>query len=167
MVVLAFIALLAFGLLARGEASLALGQPAPNRELERLDGAGTASIADYRGKWVLVNFWASWCTPCRDEAPILDRFYRQHRDDGFVVLGIDTQDLSGDARSFVEELHLTYPMLRGADGTDPLAKSGYGTTGFPENFLIDPQGKVALIRRGPIDEAYLRQYVEPRLERQR
>jgi cytochrome c biogenesis protein CcmG/thiol:disulfide interchange protein DsbE len=157
--VLALIGLLMFGLIGTGSANLAVGDSAPDAELPRLDGEGTGSIADYRGDWVLANFWASWCTPCRDESPTLQRFSEQHRDD-LVVLGIDTQDLSDDALDFVDEYGLTYPMLRDPDSESPLSDE-YGATGLPESFLIDPEGDVAMICRGPIDDGDLRELVLP------
>jgi cytochrome c biogenesis protein CcmG, thiol:disulfide interchange protein DsbE len=157
--VLALIGLLGFGLIGTGSANLAVGDDAPHAELSRLDGEGTGSIADYRGEWVLVNFWASWCNPCRDESPTLQRFSERHRDD-LVVLGIDTQDLTDDALEFVDEFGLTYPMLRDPDSESPLSDE-YGATGLPESFLIDPDGGVAMICRGPIDESDLEQLVLP------
>jgi cytochrome c biogenesis protein CcmG, thiol:disulfide interchange protein DsbE len=160
-VALALVALLGFGLVARGGDNLAPGDPVPDAELPRLDGEGTGSIADLRGKWVLVNFWASWCDPCRDEAPALQDFYERHGGDRFVVLGIDSQDLSGDALGFVDEFGLTYPMLRDAEGE---RFDEFGITGLPESFLVDPNGGVSLIRRGPVDGEYLERYVAPKLE---
>jgi cytochrome c biogenesis protein CcmG/thiol:disulfide interchange protein DsbE len=157
--VLALIGLLTFGLIGTGTADLAIGDPAPDEELPRLDGEGTGSIADYRGEWVLVNFWASWCTPCRGESPTLQRFAERHEDD-VAVLGIDTQDLSGDALDFVEEFELTYPMLRDPDSEEPLSED-YGATGLPESFLVDPEGDVAMICRGPVDESDLQDLVLP------
>ena len=163
MAVLAVIGLLGFGLLTESEGSLAEGDPAPGAEdqLERLDGGGTASIADYRGRWVLVNFWASWCEPCRDEAPALERLHSQNAG-RLVVLGIDLDDNTDDARAFVEEHELTYPQLREADGRE--RRDLWAMTGFPESFLIDPDGEVALIRRGPVTDDYLRNQVLPLLE---
>ena len=158
---LAVIALLGFGLVAKESEGLAVGEPAPAAELPRLDGQGTGSIAEYRGEWVLVNFWASWCSPCRDESPELQRFHERYRDRGLVVLGIDTQDLTDDARAFVRELDLSYPQLRDPDADSPVSEQEFGATGLPESYLVDPGGKLALIRRGPVDAEYLERFVEP------
>jgi cytochrome c biogenesis protein CcmG/thiol:disulfide interchange protein DsbE len=156
--VLAVVGLLGFGLLSKGEAKIAVGEPVPDRELPMLDGAGSGTIADYRGRWVLVNLWASWCAPCREEAPDLERFWRRHRSEGVTVLGINTQDNSGDAAAFVREHALTYPQLRSVGDERSAA---FGATGVPENFLVDPRGRLALIWRGPVDERFLAERVEP------
>ena len=157
--VLAVLGLLTYGLLSKGGDSLAIGDRAPDREMTTLDGTGNGRIADYRGHWVLVNFWASWCEPCRTEAPALESFWRANRGSGAVVLGINVDDASDDARSFASEFHLTYPLLRQGDG-DPI-KQSYGMTGLPENFLVDPSGSIRLIQRGPVNEAFLRDQVQP------
>ena len=158
--VLAVVGLLAFGLLSKGSSGVALGEIAPASPLPRLEGGGDGSLADYRGRWVLVNFWASWCVPCREEAPTLESFQRRHADGGFTVLGIDSRDLSGDGRAFVRRFGLTYPQLRDGDGS---SAHDFGTTGVPENFLIDPRGRVRLLLRGPVTEEYLDREVAPLL----
>jgi cytochrome c biogenesis protein CcmG, thiol:disulfide interchange protein DsbE len=162
MVVLAVVGLLGYGLLTKGGEAIAVGNAAPDKELAMLDGSGSGEIADYRGKWVLVNFWASWCGPCRTEAPALEAFQKRHSGDDFTVLGINLDDTTDDALAFVGRYGLTYPQLRDGDGRD--RRDAYGMTGFPESFLVDPEGNLALIRRGPVDEAYLVEMVAPRIE---
>jgi cytochrome c biogenesis protein CcmG/thiol:disulfide interchange protein DsbE len=159
--VLAVVGLLSFGLLSKSKTSLAVGDPVPDRELPVLDGTGEGEIADYRGHWVLVNLWASWCVPCRTEAPVLNRFARRYRSHDVRVLGIDVQDNSDDALAFLRSYGIAYPQLRsvGAERSE-----AFGSTGVPENFLVDPQGKLALIRRGPVDERILEGQVVPIIE---
>lgn len=162
--VLAVLGLLAYGLTTKGADALEVGQPAPDKELERLEGDGTGRLADYRGRWVLLNFWASWCDPCRAESPALQRFFEAQGENvqgenGAVVLGVNLDDAREDARAFVDEYALTYPQLREGDGEE--RRDVYGMTGFPETFLIDPQGRIALIRRGPVDDGFLRETVQP------
>jgi len=162
--VLAVIGLLGFGLLSKGEAKIAVGDPAPDRELPVLDGAGTGSIGDYRGRWVLVNLWASWCAPCRQEAPELERFAQRYKGRNLTVLGINVQDNSDDALAFLRDYEADYPQLRsvGEERSD-----AFGSTGVPENFLVDPRGRLALIWRGPVDERFLEERVVPVIEGQR
>jgi cytochrome c biogenesis protein CcmG, thiol:disulfide interchange protein DsbE len=156
--VLAVIGLLGFGLLSKGGAEVAIGDPAPDRELPRLGDEGTGSIAEYRGRWVLVNLWASWCVPCRQEAPALERFQRRYRDAGVTVLGIDVQDNSDDALAFLRKYPTSYPQLRSVGDE---RSEAFGSTGVPENFLVDPDGRLALIWRGPVDDRFLRENVVP------
>jgi cytochrome c biogenesis protein CcmG, thiol:disulfide interchange protein DsbE len=158
--VVALLALLVYGLASKGTPAVSIGETAPAGPLPRLSGAGSGSLADYRGRWVLVNFWASWCIPCRQEAPALERFQRARAGSSFTVLGIDSRDLSSDGQRFVRQYRLTYPQLR--DGNGQRAHE-FGSTGVPENFLIDPQGKLRLINRGPVDAQYLHTYVAPML----
>ena len=159
--VLAVIGLLGFGLLSKGEAKISIGDPVPDKELPVLGGKGTGEIADYRGEWVLVNLWASWCIPCRQEAPVLDRFARRYRGRGVRVLGIDVQDNSDDALAFVREYHVRYPQLRSIGDERSAA---FGSTGVPENFLVNPRGRLAFIWRGPVDEEILRKQIVPIVE---
>jgi cytochrome c biogenesis protein CcmG/thiol:disulfide interchange protein DsbE len=128
--------------------------PAPDLTLPVLvSGAGLppagqdASLSDLKGKVVLLNLWASWCGPCKEEAPVLEDIWQRYGDRGVTVLGIDIQDLSSDARAFIKEYGLTYPSLR--DGTDD-SKSALEATGVPETFLIDRKGRIALHIAGPI-----------------
>ena len=166
--VLALIGLLAYGLAANSpdrsaEDALARGErrPAPALELPRLSGGGQASLADYRGKVVVLNFWASWCGPCRDESPLLDRWHRRMKDRGGVVLGVDTLDVTAKARAFIDRYELSYPMLRDGEGA---SRESYGIIGFPETFVIDRRGGIAAAQRGPVDDAFMRSQVAPLLE---
>jgi cytochrome c biogenesis protein CcmG/thiol:disulfide interchange protein DsbE len=168
-VLLALIALLAYGLAQnepdRGvDEALARGQrePAPELELPRLGGGGNASLADYRGQIVVLNFWASWCKPCKDESPLLERWHRRMRDQGGTVLGVDMLDVTGDAQDFIAEYGLTYPMLKDKDGN---GLETFGVVQYPETFVIDRAGRIAAVRRGPVDEAFMQTEVVPLLER--
>ena len=159
--VLALLGLLGFGLVSKSESALAVGDPVPETTLQTLDGDASGSLADYRGKWVLINVWASWCGPCRDEAPDLQAFYEQHRDDDFEVLGIDTEETSDAGQGFVDEFELTYPILHDGDGS---YRDELRTKGVPENFLVDPDGKLALVQAGPVNEEILDEQVAPLIE---
>lgn len=159
--VLAVVGLLGFGLLGKGTAKIAVGEPVPDRELPVLGGSGERSIADYRGRWVLVNLWASWCTPCRQEAPELERFSRRYRERRVSVVGINVQDNTGDALAFLREFPVGYAQLRSVGDERSAA---FGSTGVPENFLVDPQGRLALIWRGPVDQRFLEERVVPIFE---
>ena len=162
LLVAAVIGLLGWGLLAKGGAEVQVGDPVPDTSLpvlaEDARPGDEGEIADYRGEWVLVNLWASWCEPCRDEAPALERFSRRHEDDGVTVLGINVQDNTEDALAFLDEYGSGYPQLRsvGDDRSD-----AFGSTGVPENFLVDPDGRLALVWRGVVDDRILREQFEP------
>jgi cytochrome c biogenesis protein CcmG/thiol:disulfide interchange protein DsbE len=156
--VLAVLGLLVVGLASKGSSGLAVGDPVPTAPMPRLESNGSQSLADYRGRWVLVNFWASWCPPCRAEAPALEEFQRRLQGPDFTVLGIDSRDLSDDGRAFVRRYDLSYPQLRDADGD---VSHDYGTTGLPESYLVDPRGKMRLHSVGQVDKEYLRNEVEP------
>lgn len=159
--VLAVVGLLAFGLLSKGTDRVAVGDPVPDRVLPELPGPGKGSIADHRGKWVLVNLWASWCLPCREEAPDLERFYRRSRGNDTVVLGINVQDNEDDALAFLDDHPTTYPQLRSIGDE---RSEAFGTTGVPESFLVDPRGRLALIVIGPVDDRILAEQVQPLIE---
>ena len=166
--VLALVGLLAYGLAANEpdrtvEEALERGsrEPAPSLELPRLSGSGVQSLDDYRGKVVVLNFWASWCEPCREESPLLDRWHRRIEPQGGTVLGVDALDVTSDARDFIRRYGLSYPMLRDGNGD---TREPFGIVGFPETFVIDRRGRIAAVRRGPVDEAFMRSQVAPLLE---
>jgi cytochrome c biogenesis protein CcmG, thiol:disulfide interchange protein DsbE len=159
-VAVAIVALLTFGLLSKGNSRLAVGAVAPSPELPKLGESGKGSLKEYRGKWVLVNFWASWCIPCRDEAPELQKFQEEHAGANFTVVGIDTQDISDDGHKFAKEYELTYPQLHDGNGDNG---HEFGTTGVPENFLLEPDGKLAWFEPGPVDAKILEERVVPLL----
>jgi cytochrome c biogenesis protein CcmG/thiol:disulfide interchange protein DsbE len=115
-------------------------QPAaPAFTLARLDGGGQLSSESLKGRVQVINFWASWCVPCREEAPLLEGASRQLASDGVVVVGIDHQDFSGDARGFMHSHGMTYPTV--ADKGDKLY-TRYGLTGVPETFCANRKGEV-------------------------
>jgi cytochrome c biogenesis protein CcmG/thiol:disulfide interchange protein DsbE len=120
--------------LGRGESPVA-----PLFLLERLDRQGMLSLAELRGKGVVLNFWASWCGPCKDEAPLLEEAWREHRDRGLVVVGVDAQDFEGDARRFLKRFGVTYPVVYDGKGS---TLGRYGVTGFPETYFVDRQGNL-------------------------
>jgi cytochrome c biogenesis protein CcmG/thiol:disulfide interchange protein DsbE len=112
---------------------------APVFELEQLDGAKTVSLADYRGKAVVLNFWASWCAPCKDEAPELESVWQRWRDKDVVIVGVDLQDFGTDAQRFVDRYDLSYPVLR---DTQNWTWGRYGLSGLPETYFVDRQGRL-------------------------
>jgi cytochrome c biogenesis protein CcmG/thiol:disulfide interchange protein DsbE len=166
--VLALVGLLAYGLVSNEpdsqiDEAVARGEreAAPALTLPRLSGGGEESLADYRGRVVVLNYWASWCDPCRAESPLLQRFHERIARRGGTVLGVDVQDVTGDAIDFAKEYGLTYPMLRDGDGD---TRDELGIVGLPETFVLDRRGRIAAVARGPVDAEFLREEVLPLLE---
>ena len=120
----------------------------PDVTLASLDGGAPVSLRGLKGKAVLANFWASWCEPCKDEAPILEETWKQHRDRGLVVLGLDYNDFGKDARAFSERFGLTFPLVVDRGKT---AGEAFGITGLPETFVVDRRGKVLAVLVGTLD----------------
>jgi cytochrome c biogenesis protein CcmG/thiol:disulfide interchange protein DsbE len=139
--------------LARGERPLAHDTPLP-----LLDGGGSRALADYRGDgYVVVNFFASWCEPCSEEAPLLNRLQRRLAGRG-TILGVAWNDATGDTRAFVREHRVGYPVVRDVDGA--FAKA-YGVKGMPETFVIDPRGRVVALQRGPLSQRWIAAAIDP------
>jgi len=127
--------------------------PGSTVALRKLDGAGRMSLADLRGKVVVLNFWASWCDPCKSEAPLLQRAQRRLEREGGTVLGVTYKDRASASRDFAREFGLTFPSVR--DDELELAPE-FGTIRLPETFVLDGAGRVVAISRGEItDFAFL------------
>jgi peroxiredoxin len=121
--------------------------PTPDFNLATPDGK-KLSLKDFRGKVVLLNFWASWCVPCREEMPAMEKLYQEYKQKNFVVLAVAVKDRKQDAIDFVKELKLTYPIA-----LDPEAQVGtlYGAWGLPATYLIGPKGEGLARGWGPAD----------------
>lgn len=142
------IALLAFGFTRnpREIPSPLVGRPAPPFELALFDG-GTVRLHDLRGKVVFLNFWASWCVPCRDEARALEAAWQAYKARDVVFVGANIQDQDSSARAFLEEFGVSYP--NGLDGGSRIAID-YGVWGLPETFVIDRAGRITYKHVGGI-----------------
>ena len=111
----------------------------PTPDFTLSDPAGKQlSLKGFRGKIVFLNFWASWCLPCREEMPAMERLYQEFKNRDFVILAVNVKDKRNDALAFIKELKLTYPV-----GLDPEGKVGllYGAWGLPTTYLIGPKGE--------------------------
>ena len=154
------VALLAYGVLRQGddtslETALKSGNrpTAPGADLERplVGKPGETKLADYRGKVVVLNFWASWCDPCRAEAPALEALTKR-AGSRVQVLGATYDDLERDSEAFAKQYGLTYTSMR--DVAKKLADR-YGTKALPETFVLDGRGKIVALRRGEVDAGFL------------
>ena len=135
--------------------------PAPSFELARLDGNGTVSLASLRGKAVVVNFWASWCEPCKEESPRLEEAWRRHRRDGVVVVGVDAHDFKSEATRFVERYELTYPIAHDGPGR---TLDRFGVVAFPETVFIDREGRIVAWVQGPVSAEAIEENISRALE---
>ncbi|HJQ75131.1 MAG TPA: TlpA disulfide reductase family protein [Gaiellaceae bacterium] len=117
-----------------------VGAPAPAFSLERLTGEGDLSLRSFRGKTVVLNFFASWCGPCKREAPVLEHLWQQDKAQGLVVLGVDANDARGDALKFVHAHDLTYPVVFDHDGR--VASNRYAIANLPATYVLNPKGRI-------------------------
>src|SRR3954470_14369957 len=150
------LALLVWKLVQGSGKKVGIGKPAPDFELRRLDGPGTLQLASLRGKVVVLNFWASWCFPCKQEAPALAAAAKRWPG-RVVVLGVDVNDPSGDARRFARKYGLAYPLVH---DNHNVTSPKYGLTGLPETFFLDRTGKVVVHVPGEVKATDIRDAVE-------
>lgn len=159
----ALLALLVFGVARQGtdssiDAAVAKGErpstPKAGLALPMLGTSGKESITDLRGKVVVLNVFASWCDPCKAEAPVLEQTQRQIAGRNATILGVTYLDNSSDSEQFVRQEHITYPVVRDVSGSFVRA---FGTTGVPETFIIDRRGRIAALRRFQLDGQWLQQ----------
>jgi cytochrome c biogenesis protein CcmG/thiol:disulfide interchange protein DsbE len=159
----ALVGLLAYGLVAKGtdttlDDAVAKGRrpAAPLASLPYLQKTGSGSLADYKGKVVVLNVWASWCVPCGEEVPLLQKTHENISRHGGVVLGVDTQDATGAALDFLKAHRADFPSLRDKDRS---YVHKLGVTGYPETFLIDRDGRVVALQRAPVTQQWLDQHL--------
>lgn len=114
-----------------------IGKAAPVFELKDLEGK-KVSLADFKGKVILLNFWATWCAPCKAEMPSIENLYKRFKDKGLIVIGVSVDNSETTVRSFVKEKGLTFPIL--LDKGKEVSFDDYGVIGLPVTFLIDKKG---------------------------
>jgi len=156
---LALLALLIWGIGRQAAGSVGnvavATRPAPPFNVQ-IFGGGAFDLTAAQGKPVLVNFWASWCVPCEDEAATLERASRAYRD-RVAFIGVDVQDTDGNAREFLRRFGVTYP-----NGPDPSGAISvdYGMSGVPESYFIDRDGRIVRKWQGPLDDDRLRGFLD-------
>jgi cytochrome c biogenesis protein CcmG/thiol:disulfide interchange protein DsbE len=163
----ALLALLVYGVASESDdtsidEAVAAGErpAAPDGTLEVLGEDGAEDLAEHRGEVIVLNFWASWCPPCVDELPLLEDVHRDIESSGGTVLGVNYKDIPEDAQRFERDYGVTYPSLRDPDGE---FAERYGVKGIPETFLIDRNGDIAALERGPVDREWLEEELAPLL----
>jgi cytochrome c biogenesis protein CcmG/thiol:disulfide interchange protein DsbE len=139
-------AAIGYGLLKPApDSTTAAGKDVPDFTLARLDGKGTISSADLRGRPLVINFWASWCEPCKEEVPRFQAAWETYEDEGVTVLGVDLRDTPANAREFVREEGITYPVV--VDPDETLAKA-LNVAGLPETFFVDSKWSFQAVGSG-------------------
>lgn len=135
-----------------------INHPAPELTLTDTRNV-TRSLADYRGQVVLVNLWATWCPPCKEEMPVFQAFYNKYADEGFTIIAINDGDPAPDVLQFVAEYELTFPVW--LDPTYIATEQAFKTLNLPSSFVIDREGTIRLMWVGGISRKMLEQHVAP------
>jgi cytochrome c biogenesis protein CcmG/thiol:disulfide interchange protein DsbE len=134
-----------------------IGRPAPTFSLPRLDTGGTIDLGDLHGQVVVLNFWASWCVPCREEHDALTAAWGRYRDRGVIVLGVSFEDTREAALEFRDELKGDWPLAGDPGSRTAIA---YGVFGVPETFVIAPNGTIAAKTTGAVTYEWLTDEIE-------
>ncbi len=146
LILIGFVGMLVARLIQTNQSEHRASGQAPPFTFTTFDGE-TISLDDLRGKGVVLNFWASWCAPCRDEAALLEAMWRREKDNGIVFIGLDYLDQEPAAKAYLAEFDVTYP--NGPDLQSAAARR-YGIKGVPETFFIDAEGNIQQMVIGPI-----------------
>ena len=160
--VLGLLALVAFQMRRNGPLAagpVGAGEMAPTFEITTFDGQ-TLKLADLRGQVVVVNFWASWCIPCEQEAAELENTWRRYKDKGVVFIGVDYVDTETAAKAFMQRFDITYP--NGPDLGTRISQA-YRIKGVPETYVVDKTGRLASVKIGPFQQGEMAGVIEPLL----
>jgi peroxiredoxin len=157
----------ALALLAAGacgsQPAARLGGPAPDFKLQDVDGE-PVSLAQFKGKPVLINFWATWCAPCREEMPAMQELYDQYRDRGLVILALDMEEDSRQVRRWIDQGGYTFTFLLDSEGEQV---KRYNVTAAPTSYFIGPDGVVRDLKLGALSRAEMQAKVEKLVDGQK
>lgn len=151
--------LLSLGVMALSQTSAYAADSLDDPAFVTLDGKNV-KLSDYRGKWVIVNYWATWCPPCRMEIPELEMFYEKHKDKDAVVLGVNYE--TGDVKhvqDFARQQMVSYPIVREKGGANGRSTVFGPLKGLPTTYMVTPKGEVVAARTGMVDQKMLEDFM--------